>query len=109
MNWVSRKIHLYNVTMGLYMLDWWERYLFNEGIGNKVWDLFQILKQNLLTYWFWSCFGSSATTPPDLPPTCMKSIWKECFIRGLAAIISTSVNGLVKLEFRTSDENILFA
>nr|BAC10210.1 hypothetical protein [Oryza sativa Japonica Group]BAC16102.1 hypothetical protein [Oryza sativa Japonica Group] len=21
MNWVSRKIHLYNVTMGLYMLD----------------------------------------------------------------------------------------
>ncbi|XP_078166785.1 uncharacterized protein LOC144561640 [Carex rostrata] len=29
MNWVSRKIHLYNVTMGLYMLDWWERYLFN--------------------------------------------------------------------------------
>ncbi|KAH7691148.1 Small subunit of serine palmitoyltransferase-like protein [Dioscorea alata] len=29
MNWVSRKIHLYNVTIGLYMLDWWERYLFN--------------------------------------------------------------------------------
>ncbi|RZR70728.1 hypothetical protein BHM03_00001205 [Ensete ventricosum] len=27
MNWISRKIHLYNVTMGLYMLDWWERYL----------------------------------------------------------------------------------
>ncbi|KAK8915878.1 hypothetical protein KSP39_PZI022914 [Platanthera zijinensis] len=27
MNWASRKIHLYNVTMGLYMLDWWERYL----------------------------------------------------------------------------------
>ncbi|OAY67346.1 hypothetical protein ACMD2_00348 [Ananas comosus] len=29
MNWISRKIHLYNVTMGLYMLDWWERYLFS--------------------------------------------------------------------------------
>uniref|UniRef100_A0A0E0HZW5 Uncharacterized protein n=1 Tax=Oryza nivara TaxID=4536 RepID=A0A0E0HZW5_ORYNI len=29
MNWVSRKIHLYNVTMGLYMLDWWERCLFS--------------------------------------------------------------------------------
>ncbi|KQK16452.1 uncharacterized protein LOC100846484 [Brachypodium distachyon] len=29
MNWVNRKIHLYNVTMGLYMLDWWERCLFN--------------------------------------------------------------------------------
>nr|CAB3485150.1 unnamed protein product [Digitaria exilis] len=28
MNWIGRKIHLYNVTIGLYMLDWWERYLF---------------------------------------------------------------------------------
>ncbi|KAL6652372.1 hypothetical protein ACP70R_011297 [Stipagrostis hirtigluma subsp. patula] len=28
MNWIARKIHLYNVTIGLYMLDWWERYLF---------------------------------------------------------------------------------
>lgn len=29
MNWIQRKIHLYNVTFGLYMLDWWERYLFS--------------------------------------------------------------------------------
>jgi hypothetical protein len=29
MNWIGRKIHLYNVTIGLYMLDWWERYLFS--------------------------------------------------------------------------------
>ncbi|KAG9445877.1 hypothetical protein H6P81_012005 [Aristolochia fimbriata] len=29
MNWVQRKIYLYNVTFGLYMLEWWERYLFN--------------------------------------------------------------------------------
>lgn len=29
MNWISRKIYLYNVTFGLYMLDWWERYLFS--------------------------------------------------------------------------------
>ncbi|KAF9690019.1 hypothetical protein SADUNF_Sadunf01G0152400 [Salix dunnii] len=28
MNWVQRKIYLYNVTFGLFMLDWWERYLF---------------------------------------------------------------------------------
>jgi hypothetical protein len=27
--WVKRKIFLYNVTTGLYMLDWWERYLFS--------------------------------------------------------------------------------
>ncbi|KAJ0603849.1 putative small subunit of serine palmitoyltransferase [Helianthus annuus] len=29
MNWVQRKIYLYNVTFGLYMLDAWERYLFS--------------------------------------------------------------------------------
>ncbi|KAK3007829.1 hypothetical protein RJ639_014519, partial [Escallonia herrerae] len=29
MNWVQRKIYLYNVTFGLYMLDWWERCLFS--------------------------------------------------------------------------------
>ncbi|KAJ0978483.1 hypothetical protein J5N97_013957 [Dioscorea zingiberensis] len=28
MNFLSRKIYLYNVTMGVYMLDWWERCLF---------------------------------------------------------------------------------
>eukprot|EP00245_Coleochaete_scutata_P014573 TRINITY_DN6259_c0_g1_i1.p1 TRINITY_DN6259_c0_g1~~TRINITY_DN6259_c0_g1_i1.p1 ORF type:complete len:161 (-),score=16.24 TRINITY_DN6259_c0_g1_i1:39-521(-) len=27
--WIDKKIFLYNVTFGLYMLDWWERYLFN--------------------------------------------------------------------------------
>nr|XP_010920464.1 uncharacterized protein LOC105044311 [Elaeis guineensis] len=37
MNWISRKIHLYNVTMGLYMLDWWERYLFNILILILLW------------------------------------------------------------------------
>ncbi|KAK1288783.1 hypothetical protein QJS10_CPB19g00484 [Acorus calamus] len=37
MNWMSRKIHLYNVTMGLYMLDWWERYLFNILVVVLLW------------------------------------------------------------------------
>uniref|UniRef100_A0A0E0HZW6 Uncharacterized protein n=1 Tax=Oryza nivara TaxID=4536 RepID=A0A0E0HZW6_ORYNI len=37
MNWVSRKIHLYNVTMGLYMLDWWERCLFNIMVLILLW------------------------------------------------------------------------
>lgn len=27
--WVDAKIYVYNVTFGLYMLDWWERVLFN--------------------------------------------------------------------------------
>ncbi|KAH0448643.1 hypothetical protein IEQ34_022443 [Dendrobium chrysotoxum] len=40
MNWISRKIHLYNVTMGLYMLDWWERYLFNTLILVLLWFIF---------------------------------------------------------------------
>ncbi|XP_057825695.1 uncharacterized protein LOC131037535 [Cryptomeria japonica] len=26
---IQRKIYLYNVTFGLYMLEWWERYIFN--------------------------------------------------------------------------------
>jgi len=29
MNWVQQKVHLYNVTFGLYMLDWWERCSFS--------------------------------------------------------------------------------
>lgn len=29
MSWVSRKLFLYNVTVGLYVMDWWERYLFS--------------------------------------------------------------------------------
>ncbi|KAF2922609.1 hypothetical protein DAI22_07g126800 [Oryza sativa Japonica Group] len=29
MSWMARKLFLYNVTIGLYGLDWWERYLFN--------------------------------------------------------------------------------
>ncbi|TVT99298.1 hypothetical protein EJB05_55347 [Eragrostis curvula] len=28
MSWISRKLFLYNVTFGLYVLDWWEQYLF---------------------------------------------------------------------------------
>ncbi|XP_020579207.1 uncharacterized protein LOC110023902 [Phalaenopsis equestris] len=40
MNWISRRIHLYNVTMGLYMLDWWERYLFNTLILVLLWFIF---------------------------------------------------------------------
>ncbi|KAI3846112.1 hypothetical protein MKW98_015481 [Papaver atlanticum] len=37
MNWIQRKILLYNVTFGLYMLDWWERYLFNIMIVVLLW------------------------------------------------------------------------
>ncbi|XP_028944044.1 uncharacterized protein LOC126589416 isoform X1 [Malus sylvestris] len=39
MNWVQRKIYLYNVTFGLYMLDWWERYLFNTLVVVLLWFL----------------------------------------------------------------------
>ncbi|KAL6346329.1 hypothetical protein AAG906_033125 [Vitis piasezkii] len=37
MNWVQRKIYLYNVTFGLYMLDWWERCLFNILVILLMW------------------------------------------------------------------------
>ncbi|XP_063936890.1 uncharacterized protein LOC108194129 isoform X1 [Daucus carota subsp. sativus] len=37
MNWVQRKIYLYNVTFGLYMLDWWERCLFNTIVLVLMW------------------------------------------------------------------------
>ncbi|XP_039043316.1 uncharacterized protein LOC120182396 isoform X1 [Hibiscus syriacus] len=40
MNWVQRKIYLYNVTFGLYMLDWWERYLFNTLVIVLMWFVF---------------------------------------------------------------------
>ncbi|KAG2673085.1 hypothetical protein I3760_13G072900 [Carya illinoinensis] len=37
MNWIQRKIYLYNVTFGLYMLDWWERYFFNALVIVLMW------------------------------------------------------------------------
>nr|XP_016449320.1 PREDICTED: uncharacterized protein LOC107774339 [Nicotiana tabacum] len=37
MNWIQRKIYLYNVTFGLYMLDWWERCLFNILVLVLLW------------------------------------------------------------------------
>ncbi|XP_022768935.1 probable serine/threonine protein kinase IRE4 isoform X9 [Durio zibethinus] len=40
MNWVQRKIYLYNATFGLYMLDWWERYLFNLLVIVLMWFIF---------------------------------------------------------------------
>ncbi|XP_047967971.1 uncharacterized protein LOC125212012 isoform X2 [Salvia hispanica] len=40
MNCVQRKIYLYNVTFGLYMLDWWERYLFNTLVLVLMWFIF---------------------------------------------------------------------
>ncbi|CAN1835725.1 hypothetical protein LINPERHAP1_LOCUS34522 [Linum perenne] len=36
MNWIQKKIYLYNVTFGLYMLDSWERYLFTRYLGDRV-------------------------------------------------------------------------
>ncbi|KAF8690841.1 hypothetical protein HU200_041238 [Digitaria exilis] len=37
MSWISRKLFLYNVTIGLYVLDWWERYLFNSIVLILLW------------------------------------------------------------------------
>ncbi|KAI4313762.1 hypothetical protein L6164_026717 [Bauhinia variegata] len=40
MNWIQRKIYLYNVTFGLFMLDWWERFLFNTMVVVLMWFVF---------------------------------------------------------------------
>ncbi|TVU39530.1 hypothetical protein EJB05_12954 [Eragrostis curvula] len=37
MSWISRKLFLYNVTFGLYVLDWWEQYLFNTILLVLLW------------------------------------------------------------------------
>ncbi|KAG6542480.1 hypothetical protein Mapa_016170 [Marchantia paleacea] len=36
-HWVDSKIYVYNVTFGLYMLDWWERCLFNLLVLLLLW------------------------------------------------------------------------
>ncbi|XP_042492073.1 uncharacterized protein LOC122071744 [Macadamia integrifolia] len=40
MNWIQRKIYMYNVTFGMYMLDRWERYLFNILVIILLWFVF---------------------------------------------------------------------
>ncbi|MCO5593759.1 hypothetical protein L7F22_047776 [Adiantum nelumboides] len=37
--WVHRQIFVYNITFGLYMLDWWERLLFNLLVILLIWFL----------------------------------------------------------------------
>ncbi|KAJ0088277.1 hypothetical protein Patl1_33239 [Pistacia atlantica] len=40
MNWVQHNIYIYNVTFGLYILDWWEHYLFNILVIVLMWFIF---------------------------------------------------------------------
>ncbi|AQK99571.1 hypothetical protein ZEAMMB73_Zm00001d012448 [Zea mays] len=58
MSWVGKKIHLYNVTMGLYMLDWWERCLFS--ILPPCLDPIQFIVDILVLILLWFiCFNGS--------------------------------------------------
>ncbi|KAH0885175.1 hypothetical protein HID58_061271 [Brassica napus] len=45
MNWVKRKIYLYNITFGLYMLDWWEQYLFHGLVLQRHTLLFRTIQE----------------------------------------------------------------
>ncbi|ONM21071.1 hypothetical protein ZEAMMB73_Zm00001d005425 [Zea mays] len=36
-SWIGRKLFLYNVTVGLYAMDPWERYLFNSIVLVLLW------------------------------------------------------------------------
>ncbi|KAL3677921.1 hypothetical protein R1sor_020877 [Riccia sorocarpa] len=37
LDWIDSKTFVYNVTFGLYMLDWWERLLFNMLVLVLLW------------------------------------------------------------------------
>ncbi|KAL3679891.1 hypothetical protein R1sor_022847 [Riccia sorocarpa] len=37
LHWIDSKVYVYNVTFGLYMLDWWERLLFNALVLLLLW------------------------------------------------------------------------
>ncbi|OAP12314.1 hypothetical protein AXX17_AT1G06130 [Arabidopsis thaliana] len=50
MNWVQRKIYLYNVTFGLYMLDWWERYLFSILFSSLYPSMLHSFSPSILVY-----------------------------------------------------------
>ncbi|KAI4370529.1 hypothetical protein MLD38_018876 [Melastoma candidum] len=51
MNWIQRKVYLYNVTFGLYMLDWWERYLFNILVIVLMWFIFYNTSRYVIRFW----------------------------------------------------------
>ncbi|KAJ7567549.1 hypothetical protein O6H91_02G152200 [Diphasiastrum complanatum] len=38
--WIESQIFVYNVTFGLYMLDWWERCIFNMLLLLLLWFVF---------------------------------------------------------------------
>ncbi|CAA0373728.1 unnamed protein product [Arabidopsis thaliana] len=73
MNWVQRKIYLYNVTFGLYMLDWWERYLFNSLVLILMWFILyngsryfsELCKRGLLEFALSYAFNSLNTEQSD--------------------------------------------
>ncbi|CAA6666000.1 unnamed protein product [Spirodela intermedia] len=37
MNWLSRKLYLYSITVGVYGLEWWERCSFNALLLLLLW------------------------------------------------------------------------
>ncbi|KAL1330161.1 uncharacterized protein LOC107634542 [Arachis ipaensis] len=52
MNWIQRKIFLYNVTFGLYMLDWWERCTFNILLIVLMWFVIRYVTEFFRRYVF---------------------------------------------------------
>ncbi|THU56746.1 hypothetical protein C4D60_Mb11t20450 [Musa balbisiana] len=56
MNWISRKVFLYKVTFGLYVLEWWEQCLFIRLISpvsglDHFSTYFQLFEVNILCWW----------------------------------------------------------
>ncbi|KAI4372918.1 hypothetical protein MLD38_011099 [Melastoma candidum] len=64
MNWIRRKVYLYNVTFGLYMLDWWERYLFNILVIVLMW--FILYNTSRFVTLFWQSLHGETHMSPQL-------------------------------------------
>ncbi|CAA6671265.1 unnamed protein product [Spirodela intermedia] len=55
MSWLRHKLYRYEVTIGLYGLEWWERYIFNTMVLMLLWfTCSKMLKTSAHVYdWAW--------------------------------------------------------
>ncbi|KAK7319138.1 hypothetical protein RJT34_03855 [Clitoria ternatea] len=84
MNWVQRKIYLYNVTFGLYMLDWWERCAFNTLVIVLMWFVLryvaEFFKRKILTLvvtWGFKIVAAGEFGIAHWGISCRSLIWTE--------------------------------
>ncbi|KAF1887760.1 hypothetical protein Lal_00023767 [Lupinus albus] len=64
MNWIQRKIYLYNVTFGLYMLDWWERFTFNTVVIVLIWFIIRHVTEFFKSHYCGAMVVAFSSQPP---------------------------------------------